>query len=390
MKQLRYSCSRSAVLLMLVLTPLSLAIAQNSSDNANQSWKATTQQQVDGNASAARESETHNTTARRTTDTRSVEHMGMDGKYEPYLDVQKETVKVDATTERTVERTFSRDADGRKTLVQVTQEEKRTLPGGEVKIERTTSDPDTNGGLQVVRRELENTRQLDPNVQETKTSVFTPDSNGGFAMSMQSQERQTKSADKSVAFHKTTSLPNSNGGWQVSEVREGTIKDDGSSRTKEESVLRPGTDGNLSVAERTVSKESANTAGDKRETVETYSTDVPGSVGDGNLHLNQRMTTVHRKGDDAGHSSEEVVERRNPGQPTEGLEVTRKTIDIVRPGLGGTTRETRTVQSLDGNGSLGIVSVDTRQQDGTPVIQVGIAPAKPDQKGPAQDKPSPK
>jgi hypothetical protein len=304
--------------------------------------------------------------------------------------VQKETVKVDATTERTIERTFSRDADGRKTLVQVTQEEKRTLPGGEVKIERTTSDPDTNGGLQVVRRELENTRQLDPNVQETKTSVFTPDSNGGFAMSVQSQERQTKSADKSVAFRKTTSVPNSNGGWQVSEVREGTIKDDGNNRTKEERVLRPGTDGNLSVAERTVSKESANTAGDKRESVETYSTDVPGSASDGSLQLNQRITRVHRKGDDAGQSSEEVVERRNPGQPAEGLEVTQKTIDIVRPGFDGTTRQTRTEQSLDGNGSLGIVSVDTRKQDGAPVVQVGIAPAKPDQKGPALDKASQK
>jgi len=375
-------------ILFVVLASLSPASAQNTLDNANQSWKVTTQQQVNGNASAARESETHTTTGGRTTDTRSIEHMGMEGKYEPYLDVQKETVKVDATTERTIERTFSRDADGRKTLVQVTQEEKRTLPGGEVKIERTTSDPDTNGSLQVVRRELENTRQLDPNVQETKTSVFTPDANGGFAMSMQSQERQTKSADKSVAFRKTTSLPNSNGGWQVSEVREGTIKNDGDNHTKEERLLRPGSDGNLSVAERTVSKESANTAGDKRETVETYSTDVPGAAGDGSLHLNQRVTTVHRKGDDAGQSSEEVVERRNPGQPTEGLEVTQKAIDIVRPGLGGISRETRTVQSLDGNGSLGIVSVDTRQQEGAPVIQVGIAPAKPTPSGSAQDKTS--
>jgi len=300
----------------------------------------------------------------------------MYGRYAPYLDLQKETVKVDANTVRTIERAYGRDSDGRRTLVQVNEEEKRTLPGGEVKVVRTTSNPDANGGLQVVQREVQDTRQISPNVQETKSTVFTASTNGGLAPSMQTTERDTKTNDHNVEFHKSTLLPDLNGGWQVGEMREGTIKDDGKDRTKEERVLRPGADGNLSVVERTVRKESENAAGDKRATVETFSNSLPGSPVDSNLPLNQRVTTVHRKGADGAQSTDQQVEQRNPGQPSDHLQLTQQAIDIVRPGLDGKTRQTQTLRSLDSNGGFGVVSVDTRKQDDDPAIKVDIAPAK--------------
>jgi hypothetical protein len=149
-----------------------------SSDETPKSWTAATQQQFPGSANPTRSSESHSEAGGRSVDNQSIERIGMDGRYEPYLDVQKETVKVDATTTRTVERTFGRDSDGRKTLVQVTEEEKRSLPGGEVKVVRTTSNPDANGGLQTVQREVQDTRQISPNVQETKTTLLMADSNG--------------------------------------------------------------------------------------------------------------------------------------------------------------------------------------------------------------------
>lgn len=376
------------ILLVVWLTAL-CALSQTqgpdvSTGDTNRSWTATTQQQLPGGENPTRTSETHTEAGGRTVDNQSVERMGMDGRYEPYLDVQKETVKIDATTVRTIERTFGRNSDGEKTLVQVTEEEKRSLPGGEVRSVRTTSNPDANGGLQIVQREMQDTRQTSPNVQETKTTLLTPSSNGGLVASRQTEERQTKIADHNVAFRKSTLLPDLNGNWQLSEVREGTVKDDGKDRTKEERVLRPGSDGNLSVVERTVGKESVTAAGEKRETIETYSTDLPGSAGDGSLRLNQRVTTVHRKGEDGTQSTEVQTEQRNPGQPSDSPRVMQKTIDIVRPGLGGTNRETRTIQSLDSNGSLGVVSVDTRKQDNPSAIQIDIAPAKPVQAGPAR------
>ena len=375
------------VLIFALPQPSARAQAQSGSDSStgstSQSWTATTQQQLPSNDNPTRTSETHTESGGRTVDNLHTESMGMDGRYEPYLDVQKETVKVDTSTVRTVERTFGRDSEGRKTLVQVTEEEKRTLPGGEVKVVRTTSDPDTNGVLQTVQQELRDTRQINSSVQETKSTILTASPNGGLTPSVRTTDRETKTGDHSVAFRKSTSLPDSNGNWQLSEVREGTVKGDGKVQAKEESVLRPGTDGNLSVVERTVSKESENAAGEKRETVETYSTNLPGTPIEVSLRLNQQVTTVHRKAQDGTQSTATQVEQRNPAQPSDSLQVTQEAIDIIRPGTAGTTRETQTLRSLDSNGDLGVVSVDTRKQDSSPAVQVNIAPAKPPQPAPA-------
>jgi hypothetical protein len=379
-------CLPGILLAVWLTAPSTLAQTQGSSDastgDTNRTWTVTSQQQLPGGANPTRTSETHTEAAGRTVDNQSVERVGMDGRYEPYLDVQKETVKVDGTTVRTIERTFGRDSDGQKTLVQVTEEEKRSLPGGEVKVVRTTSNPDANGGLQIVQRELQDSRQTSPNVQETKTTLLTPSPDGGLVPSRQTEERQTKITDHNVEFRKSTLLPDLNGNWQLSEVREGTVKDDGKDRTKEERVLRPGSDGNLAVVERTVGKESVNATGEKRGTVETYSTDLPG--GDGRLALEQRVTTIHRKDQNGTESTEVQTAQRNPGEPSDDLRITEKAIDIVRLGAGGTTRETQTIQSLDSNGNLGVVSVDTRKQDNPSAIQVDIAPAKPGQAGPVR------
>jgi hypothetical protein len=104
---------------------------------------------------------------------------------------------------------------------------------------------------------------------------------------------------------------------------------------------------------------------------------VPGSAGDGNLHLGQRVTTLYRAHPEGEQTTEEQVERHNPGDPGDGLRVTTKSIDIVRPGSGGSNRS-RTIQSLDSNGNVGVVSVDMGRTDKTPAIQVDIAaPDKP-------------
>jgi len=368
-----------SLIFMALLLTCSRAQGQGGSDSstgqANQSWTATTQEQLPSNLNPTRTSETHTDSGGKIVDNQSVERLGMDGRYEPYLDLQKESVKVDANTVRTVERRFGRDSDGRKTLVQVIEEEKRSLPGGEVKVVRTTSDPDANGSLQMVQRETQDTQQVSPNVQETKSTILTPSSNGDLTAAVQTTERQTKTGDHDIEFRKSTLLPDSNGNWQLSEVREGKIKDDGKDRTREERVLRPGTDGNLAMVERTVSRESQNAAGEKRDTVETYSTTLPGIPIDGALRLSQRLTTVHRKSEDGTQSTQTQVQQPNPGQPNDSPRVTQEAIDIVRPGA--TTRETQTLRSLDSNGSLGVVSVDTRKQDNSgPAIRVDIAPAK--------------
>jgi hypothetical protein len=258
------------------------------------------------------------------------------------------------------------------------------VPGGGQKVVRNISSPDLNGGLQLVRREIQDTKQTSGNTQETRTTVLSPDINGGLRPSMQIEERQTKSSDHAVEFKKSTMLPDGAGNLQVMEVRQGTIKKEagGQESTKEESVLRPDADGKLAVVERTVSKEAEDAPGEKRETVETYSTAVPGTAADGSLHLTQRVTTVQRKRLDGGQMTEQQVEERNPGNPGDNPRVTQKVIDIVRPGISGPTNEKRTTLSLDSTASLGVVWVDTGKTDNPAAIQVDTKTATPATTGP--------
>jgi len=350
------------------------AQTSNSPDSdSNKSWTATTDIHSDaGNPTRTFESHTQN--GDRTVDVRSLQTRGPDGNFQPYQDIETETVHVNAATTKTTTRTFVRDSSGAKTLFQVTAEEKHSLPGGDSKVVRTTSNPDANGNPQVVQREVQETHKISPNVEETKTTVMLPDINGGLAPATQTLERQKRSGD-TVEIKKTTLLSDGTGGWQVGETRQSTVKDDGKNRSKEERVSRPDGEGQLNEITHTVGKESEDASGQKRNSEETYSVDVPGAGRDGGLHLVQRVTTTQRAG--AGNQqTTEVVEKSDPGDPSAGLQVTTVSIDTVRSGASG-AQATRTIQMRDANGNLGVVSVDLTKSNSVQAVEVQIAPSKP-------------
>jgi hypothetical protein len=355
----------------IALCILPLAFAQTNDGNDDKSWTSNSQgQSTSGNTNPTRTQESHVVENGHVVDKESTERLGPDGRYEPYQDVEKESVKVDANTTRTINRTFVRDSDGRKTLMQVTDQETHMLPGGGQKSTLTTSNPDANGQLQVVQKEIQDTKQISSDIKETKTTVLTPSGNGGLAPSIQREERETKRNDHLTEFKKSTSLPDTNGNWVVNEVKEGAIRSDGKNQTREESVLRPDNDGRMAVVERTVRKESESTPGNKQQTTETYSTDVPGGFGEGRLNLSQRVNTVQSVSADGKQITQTQIDARNPGEPGGGLRPTEKTIDIVRPGADGKNQEQHTIQTVDPSGSMGVVSVDTRQVSTSPVVQV--------------------
>jgi hypothetical protein len=305
---------------------------------------------------------------------RSLQTRGSDGNFNPYQDIETETVRISTTTMRTTIRTFVRDDSGTKTLFQVTEEEKQTLPGGDSKVVRTTSNPDANGNLQVVQRENQETVKTSPDVEETKTTVMLPGINGGLAPAMQLQERQKRSGN-AVEIQKTTLLPDGAGRWQVAELRHTAIEDEGKNRRKEERVSRPDLEGNLSEVTRAVSKESEDVSGDRHKSEETYSIDVPGAARDSSLHLVQRVTTTQRTNAD-GQQTTKVEEQPNPGDPGAGLWVTTVNKETVRLGPAG-AQATGTIQLRDANGSLGIISVNMTKSDSVHAIEVQIAPPKP-------------
>jgi hypothetical protein len=340
--------------------------------NENNSWAATTESRnLLDDSTPTKTNKTHTEFNGRTLDRTVTEGVGSGGGYNPYLETERETVRVDSSTVRTVERVFGRDPNGGRALIRVTEEEKRNLPGGDTKILRTVSNSTVNGALQVVERDIQETRHTSPDVRQTTTTVLTPDVNGGFAPSMRRQEEEKRTSEHEVQFKRSTLLPDVNGDWQVNEVREGNIKQqDGQNDTKEENVLRRTADGNLSVVERTVTKQSESVPGERRKTVETYSKTVPGGFGDGGLILNQRVTTVQRLRSDGGTTTEQKLEQKNPGEPSGDMRLTQKTIDIVGPGTNGTSQGQQTIQSVDPNGALSTVWVDTRHKAGDSPIMV--------------------
>ena len=364
----------SAVLFCVSLPSLCAQTSESQASNASESWTTTTESQS-SNTNPTRTTESHRQSGKSSVDTQSVERLGPDGHYEPYLDTETESIQVNATTVRTIVRTFRGGGSGQKILTQVTEEERQSLPDGNGKAVRTTSNPDLDGHLQIVQREDADIKKTSPDVQETKTTVFLSDGSGGLAPSMRIQEREKLGSDHTVEVRKSTLLLDGAGNWQVNELKESTIKENGKERTTEERVSRPGSDNKLALVTRSVGKESESAPGEKRHTVETYSTDIPGSAPDGNLHLSQRVTTVNRARSDGRQATEQQLERPNPGNPDAGLQVTTKTIDIVHPETSG-TQETRTIQVRNASGSFGVVSVDTRQSD--KVIKFDIAqPDKP-------------
>ena len=371
--------SIASLLVVLVLAVSQNCFAQDSSGSTS-NWTASSQQQGPGRSiNPIRTTETHTEADGRIVDNQSLETLGPEGRYIPYQDIEKESVHVDANTVRTIERTFGRDPDGRRTLVQVREEESRKLAGGAQSVTRTVLNPDANGRLQIVQRELQDSKQTSADVRETKTTVLTPDVNGGLTPAAQIEERQKKSSDGSVEFKKSTRLSDGTGHWQLAEVREGTIKqENGQQHTTEENISRPDSNGKLAIVEHTVSKQTETASGEKRDTTETYSVNVPGVAGNDGLQLVQRETLVHSNTGAGGQTTTKKIEQRNPGNPDDALQLTNEAIDIVRPSAGGEAEEKSTILTRDSDGRLREVWVDFGKTDKPPVTPAGSSvSAKP-------------
>ena len=337
-------------------------------EEANKSWTATTDSK--GTAIPTRIIESHSHNGNQTLDKRSVQIRNSDGHFERYQDIERETLQLDATTVRITTRTFGREINGTRTLVQVTEEEKHTLPDGESDVVRITSNPDVNGALQPVQREIVETKRIGMDVAETKTTVLLPSINGGVAPVLKTDEIRRQGANDTVEIIKTTSLSDGSGSWQVGEIRQVATRQDGKNRSTEEDVSRRDAEGKLSQVSHVVSNESESASGEKRNTVEIYSVDIPGATPDGRLHLVERTTSKgYRTSATAERISEQQVEQLNPGDPSSGLHVSIVTKDKVRPGPSG-AQATRTIRMRDTNGTFGVVWVDTTKSDIVPTIQI--------------------
>jgi hypothetical protein len=73
-------------------------------------------------------------------------------------------------------RSYRWDENGRRILTEVLEEDSRTAPNGNTRVERKISIADVNGNLQVVRRETVDTTKLRPDVEATESAIYHGDS----------------------------------------------------------------------------------------------------------------------------------------------------------------------------------------------------------------------
>jgi hypothetical protein len=355
----------------------------------DESW-TTTRDTTSQYANSSRTTESHTKSGNRTVDKQRMEFLGPNGGYKPTSETETETVQVDATTTRTVVRTYQWDGNGQRTLARVSEQESRTTAGGGVRTENKISASDGNGHFQVIRREVADTKTVSPGVEETKSTVYQRDSYGGFSQAEQTQEVKTHAADDSVAVKKTTLMPDGNGSWKVSDVTEKTIKADGKDRTTEERVSRPDLDGRLQERSRTVTKEGETATGEKTNTVESYSVFSPG-YSDNSMHLSQRVTSIQKKGAN-GETIDQQIEEPSGGNPSDGAKVSGRAKYVVKyaaPGTQQTTQGTKTFEARDANGNIHVASTETekstRPAAQAPAKQKSDAAAdKPQEKPPAK------
>ena len=363
--------------------------AQNSQQSGgDESW-TTTRDTTPQYGNSSRTTESHSKSGNRTVDKQRMEFLGPNGGYQPAVETETETVQVDATTTRTVVRTYQWEANGRRILAGVSEQESRATAGGGVRTESKVSASDVNGNFQVIRREVADTKTVRPGVEETKSTVYERDSYGGFSQAEQTQEVKTHAGDD-VAVKKTTLMPDGNGGWQVRDVTEKTIKADGKDRTTEERISRPDLNGRLEERSRTVAKEGETAAGEKTSTVESYSVFSPG-YSDGNVHLSQRVTSIQKKGAN-GETTEQQIEEPSGGNPSDGPKVSGRAKYVVKyaaPGTQQATEETKTFEARDANGNFHVVSSEaeksTQPAAQAPAKQKSDAAAdKPQEKSPSK------
>ena len=343
-------------------------------EEPTKSWTSTTNLKGN-NVNSERIIESHSQTGNRTLEQRSVEIRGSDGHFEPYQDIEKETLQVDITTMRTTTRTFGRDVNGRKTLVQVTEEETHTLPGGDSNVIRITSNPDVNGKLQPVQRKNMETKRVSTEVEETNATVMLPSANGGLAPASKMHALRKRAANDTVETETTTWLLDINRKWQLSEIRQNATIQEAKDRRVEERVFRSDAEGKLGEVSHVVSQDSESTSGEKRSVVETYSIDVPGNSQDGSLHLVERKTSTESSSSSGERATEQKVEQTNPGDPGAGLRVSVLVDGRMVPGPSG-EQSTVTIRARDVNGSFAIVSVETTRSDKVPTVQVQQTPAE--------------
>ena len=295
-----------------------------------------------------------------------VEQPSVNGDSNVLLEVEDETVRIDAETSRRTRREYGMDADGGQRLVVTIEEDRVASPDGGLSLVRSFAEPDVNGMTYTTRRETEETVSEGGGVFSTQIEVSIPGVNrGGFVPTERVEQVERRDGGQVLELHRTTYTdPTGRGTWEALERRI-VNRDYGDNDVQAvESIYTADytadAGGTLVLSSEIVSREWTGSRGREYRTEEIFATAVPGQVNSQEPRLVQQVEVTRTPRSGGGwRTTREVKEVRG-----NRLQVVERATERSRPdGRGGTLVEQETAQ-LDVNGQLQIVNVSRTRDSG--------------------------
>ena len=328
--------------------------AQSEAGESEPSQRVTQKRDSSGTELPSRTTEARSQDGNRKSKVQVVESPGLDGRYQPLLEREEETIQVDSQTTRVVVKEFGRNADGSRSLLRQTEAETRTLSGGRERTTRNISRPDVNGRMQAVEREVEESRETGPDTRETSKTLLQRDMNGSFQEVERVHQVEQSKEGGSSEVTTSTARPDANGRWGTAEVRKQSVEksSDGAEQTDEQ-VFRNDINDRQSLTERKITRTRKDASGQEQQVEETYSKANRGaSVAEGDrLPLAERKSSIITTRADGSQQVEQRVERTDPTNPSFGVRVTGQSTGTVRKDASGKQSQ-QTISIQDGNGGL--------------------------------------
>ena len=260
-------------------------------------------------------------------------------------EVVDETVRRDARTSQRTRSEFTMDANGRRRLVSVMEEQRVVQQDGGHQITREFIELDGDRRSRTTRREREQLTARGNALFVTETEVTEPSNNGGgFVPTERIEQWERRVGDQVVEREATTSVnPTGRGTWRVLEQRVLTRDLEEGSGEAVDLIHRPDSSGNLVQSERIVSREWV-AGGQAFHTDEIYRRDI-NTGGSLTRHPVQQVEVVRTTLSDGGLDTtrtvsvrvgdrmqviEIAVERSRPDGPGERVieqEVQRSVVD---------------------------------------------------------------
>ena len=273
-------------------------------------------------------------------------------------EVVDETVRRDARTSERTSSEFTTDANGRRRLVSVMEEQDVSQQDGGHQIAREFTRLDVDGRSRITRREREQLSARGNGLFVTEIEVTEPSINGrSFVPTERIEQQERRVGDQVVERETTWSInPRGSGRWSVLEQRVLTRDAARDSAEAVEVIHRADSSGNLVQSERIVSREWT-VRGQAFRTDEIYRRDINNS---GSLtrqpvqHVEIVQTTLSGGGLDTA--------RTVSGRVGDRLQVIESAVERSRPdGSGGLVVEQEVQRSVV-DGQFHTVLTGTRQE----------------------------